>query len=155
MIDKWHEKYLEEYPDMDKYLEEFTYKFQKKIVKAWLLEGHRVDGRAEERDPSPGRRGGRAAPGPRLRPVHPRPDPGAVRLHPGHPVRLPEAGHHLGGDREALYAPLQLPRLLRGRGQARPLPRPPGDRPRRSGRAGPAACAPQRGGVPLRHPRGL
>jgi len=35
MIEHWHEKYLEE----------FTYKFQKKIVKAWLLEGHRVDGR--------------------------------------------------------------------------------------------------------------
>ncbi len=47
MIDHWHEKYLETYPDMDKYLEEFTYKFQKKIVKAWLLEGHRVDGRAK------------------------------------------------------------------------------------------------------------
>ena len=30
---------------MDQYLEEITYKFQKKIVKAWLLEGHRVDGR--------------------------------------------------------------------------------------------------------------
>ena len=37
MIEKWHEKYLEE----------ITYKFQKKIVKAWLLEGHRVDGRAK------------------------------------------------------------------------------------------------------------
>ena len=47
MIDHWHEKYLEDYPDMDQYLEEFTYKFQKKIVKAWLLEGHRVDGRAQ------------------------------------------------------------------------------------------------------------
>ena len=47
MIEKWHEKYLEQYPDMDKYLEEFTYKFQKKIVKQWLLEGHRVDGRAK------------------------------------------------------------------------------------------------------------
>ena len=47
MIDHWHEKYLEEYPDMDQYLEEFTYKFQKKIVKQWLLEGHRVDGRAK------------------------------------------------------------------------------------------------------------
>ena len=45
MIDHWHERYLEQYPDMDKYLEEFTYKFQKKIVKAWLLQGHRVDGR--------------------------------------------------------------------------------------------------------------
>ena len=47
MIDHWHEKYLEAHPDMDKYLEEFTYKLQKKIVKAWLLEGHRVDGRAK------------------------------------------------------------------------------------------------------------
>ena len=47
LIDHWHELFLEEYPDMDKYLEEITYKFQKKIVKAWLLEGHRVDGRAK------------------------------------------------------------------------------------------------------------
>ncbi len=45
MIEKWHEKYLEDHPDMDQYLEEITYKFQKKSVKAWLLEGHRVDGR--------------------------------------------------------------------------------------------------------------
>ena len=45
MIEKWHEKYLEDHPDMDQFLEEITYKFQKKIVKAWLLEGHRVDGR--------------------------------------------------------------------------------------------------------------
>ncbi len=47
LIDHWHELFLEDYPDMDKYLEEFTYKFQKKIVKAWLLQGHRVDGRAK------------------------------------------------------------------------------------------------------------
>ncbi len=47
MIEKWHEKYLDAHPDMDQYLEEITYKFQKKIVKAWLLEGHRVDGRAK------------------------------------------------------------------------------------------------------------
>ena len=45
MIEKWHDKYLEEYPNMDQYLEEITYKFQKMIVKKWLLEGHRVDGR--------------------------------------------------------------------------------------------------------------
>ncbi len=45
MIEKGHEKYLEEYPNMDQYLEEITYKFQKMIVKKWLLEGHRVDGR--------------------------------------------------------------------------------------------------------------
>ena len=47
MIEKWHERYLEDHPDMDQFLEEITYKFQKKIVKAWLLEGHRVDGRAK------------------------------------------------------------------------------------------------------------
>ena len=46
LIEHWHEMFLEEYPEMDKYLEEITYKFQKKIVKKWLLEGHRVDGRA-------------------------------------------------------------------------------------------------------------
>ena len=45
LIDHWHELFLEEYPDMDQYLDEITYKFQKKIVKAWLLQGHRVDGR--------------------------------------------------------------------------------------------------------------
>ena len=47
LIDHWHELFLEDFPEMDKYLEEITYKFQKKIVKAWLLEGHRVDGRAK------------------------------------------------------------------------------------------------------------
>ena len=45
LIEKWHDLFLEDYPEMDKYLDEITYKFQKKIVKAWLLEGHRVDGR--------------------------------------------------------------------------------------------------------------
>ena len=45
LIEKWHDLFLEEYPEMDQYLDEITYKFQKKIVKAWLLEGHRVDGR--------------------------------------------------------------------------------------------------------------
>ena len=45
LIEHWHELFLEDYPEMDKYLEEITYKFQKKIVKQWLLEGHRVDGR--------------------------------------------------------------------------------------------------------------
>ncbi|MCD8389275.1 MAG: polyribonucleotide nucleotidyltransferase [Oscillospiraceae bacterium] len=46
MIDHWHEKYLAEHPDMDQYLDEITYRLQKKIVKAWLLQGKRVDGRA-------------------------------------------------------------------------------------------------------------
>ena len=119
---------------MDQYLDEITYKFQKKIVKAWLLEGHRVDGRQKNE----------------IRPLAA--EVGVLpRVHgsglftrgqtqvlsvcdPEHPLRLPEAGHHLGGGREALYAPLQLPLLLRGRG-----PRPPGavnrreKRPRRPG----------------------
>ena len=47
LIEKWHELFLEDYPNMDQYLDEITYKFQKKIVKAWLLEGHRVDGRQQ------------------------------------------------------------------------------------------------------------
>ena len=47
LIEKWHELFLEDYPNMDQYLDEITYKFQKKIIKAWLLEGHRVDGRAK------------------------------------------------------------------------------------------------------------
>lgn len=46
LIETWHELFLEDYPDMDQYLEEITYKFQKKIVKEWLLSGHRVDGRS-------------------------------------------------------------------------------------------------------------
>jgi polyribonucleotide nucleotidyltransferase len=44
-MDEVHAEFLEKYPEMDKYLEEITYKLQKKIVKKWLLEGHRVDGR--------------------------------------------------------------------------------------------------------------
>ncbi len=47
LIEKWHDLFLADYPEMDQYLEEITYKFQKKIVKAWLLEGHRVDGRKQ------------------------------------------------------------------------------------------------------------
>ena len=143
MIDHWHEKYLVhlQVPEEDR---------------QGLAAGGPPCGRPrQERDPSPGRRGGRAAPGPRLRPVHPRPDPGPVRVHPEHPGRLSEAGYHLGGDREAVYAPLQLPALLRGRGQGSPVHQPPGVRPRRPGRAGPGAGAPLGGRVPLRHPRGL
>ncbi|MEG2222665.1 MAG: polyribonucleotide nucleotidyltransferase, partial [Oscillospiraceae bacterium] len=45
LMEQWHTLFLADYPDMDKYTDEITYKFQKKIVKAWLLEGHRVDGR--------------------------------------------------------------------------------------------------------------
>jgi len=40
------EKYLDEHPDMMTYMDEITYRMQKKIVKKWLLAGKRVDGRA-------------------------------------------------------------------------------------------------------------
>ena len=45
LVDHWFDLFGEEYPNLEQYVEEITYKFQKKIVKAWLLEGHRVDGR--------------------------------------------------------------------------------------------------------------
>lgn len=44
-IAKVQEKHLAEHPDMMNFMEEILYKMQKKIVKKWLLEGHRVDGR--------------------------------------------------------------------------------------------------------------
>ena len=47
MMSKWLEQYQETHPELEQYLEEFTYRLQKKIVKEWLLEGHRVDGRAK------------------------------------------------------------------------------------------------------------
>ena len=39
-------EYGEEYPEINAQLEEITYRIQKKVVKAWLMEGKRVDGRA-------------------------------------------------------------------------------------------------------------
>ncbi len=39
-------KYEEEHPDMMQYMDEILYKMQKKVVKNWLLQGKRVDGRA-------------------------------------------------------------------------------------------------------------
>ena len=40
------EEFEAEYPEITAQLEEITYKIQKKVVKKWLLEGKRVDGRA-------------------------------------------------------------------------------------------------------------
>ena len=45
MTEKWLADYQESHPDMEQFLETFTYKLQKQIVKEWLLAGHRVDGR--------------------------------------------------------------------------------------------------------------
>jgi polyribonucleotide nucleotidyltransferase len=46
VVTKMLEEFSGEYPEITSQLEEITYKIQKKVVKAWLLEGKRVDGRA-------------------------------------------------------------------------------------------------------------
>ncbi len=45
-INKVEEKYSEQHPDIMTYMPEIIYRMQKSIVKSWLLEGKRVDGRA-------------------------------------------------------------------------------------------------------------
>ena len=49
-VNEWitamQEKYEADHPDMMQYMDEIIYKFQKKVVKKWLLKGKRVDGRA-------------------------------------------------------------------------------------------------------------
>lgn len=45
IIDAVHEKYVPEYPEQGAMLDECLYKLQKKIVRNWLYEGKRVDGR--------------------------------------------------------------------------------------------------------------
>ncbi len=46
VVNEMIEEFGEEYPEITSQLNEITYKLQKKVVKAWLLEGKRVDGRA-------------------------------------------------------------------------------------------------------------
>jgi len=46
VIGKMIEEFGEEYPEINAQLDEITYRIQKKVVKAWLLQGKRVDGRA-------------------------------------------------------------------------------------------------------------
>lgn len=46
VMDKMIAEFGEEYPEIEEQMPEITYKIQKKVVKAWLLEGKRVDGRA-------------------------------------------------------------------------------------------------------------
>ena len=45
IIDEVHAKYDEQYPEQGAMLDECLYKLQKKIVRNWLYEGKRVDGR--------------------------------------------------------------------------------------------------------------
>ena len=46
VVERMIREFGEEYPEINSQLEEITYKIQKKVVKVWLLEGKRVDGRA-------------------------------------------------------------------------------------------------------------
>jgi len=46
IVSRMIEEFEEEYPEISAQMEEITYRIQKKVVKAWLLEGKRVDGRA-------------------------------------------------------------------------------------------------------------
>ena len=146
MIDHWHEKYLEEYPDMDQYLEEFTYKFQKKIVKAWLTGGPPCGRPRQKRDPSPGRRGGRAAPGPRLG-LFTRGQTQVLSVCTLNTLAASQKLDTIWEETEKRYiaTDYNFPPLLRGRSQAAPLHQPAGVRSRRSGRAGPAPRAAQPG----------
>ena len=153
MIDHWHELFLEEYPEMDQYLEEITYKFQKKIVKAWLLQGHRVDGRQKNE----------------IRPlaaevgVLPRVHGsasftrGRPRSCPCAPLNTLSASQKLDTiweeEENAICTTTTSPAYSVG--EAKP-PGPPtaGKGPRRPGGTGLDPVIP-RGGVPLRHPGGL
>ena len=46
IVERMIQEFGEEYPEITAQLEEITYRIQKKVVKAWLMEGKRVDGRA-------------------------------------------------------------------------------------------------------------
>ena len=83
--EKFGEKYAD---DWDVQIDVCLYKMQKKVVKKWLLEGKRVDGRTPRRNPPAGCRGRRSAARPRLGPVHPRSDAGPLRLHAQHALCL-------------------------------------------------------------------
>ena len=45
VVEKMFERFGGEYPEISAQLEEITYRIQKKVVKEWLLQGKRVDGR--------------------------------------------------------------------------------------------------------------
>ena len=105
------DEYKEEH---DANLAECVDKLQKKIVRRWLANGKRVDGRG----------GSRSAARTRFRHVHPRSDSGSDALHSGYSGRCAGARHHLRGEGEALYPSLQLPVLLRRRDPSVPRPRP-------------------------------
>ncbi len=125
-------------------IEVCLYKMQKKVVKKWLLEGKRVDGRQmDEIRPLDAEVGV-------LPRVH-----GSGLFTRGQTQVLSictlntlSAAQKLDTiypeETEALYPPLQLPVVLHRRGQSKPLHLPPRDRPWLPRREGPAACDPER-----------
>ena len=84
-------------------------------------------------DPPRHLRGRPAAAHPRLGAVHPRRDAGARHLHPRHLGEHPDHRGSRGRLQAPLPAPLQLPAVLRRRGQVPARPRPARDRPRQPG----------------------
>ena len=119
--------------------------------------GHRhAHRRAGHQDGPPDRRrGGRAAARARLRPVHPRRDPGAVRRDARH--RAGRADHRRARRRvpRALHAALQFPALFGGRGGPHGLAGPARDRPRQAGLARHPSAAAGEGEIPLHAAGGL
>ncbi len=99
--------------------------------------------------------GGAAAPHPRLGAVHPRRDPGARLGHPRHPARRPDHRGVRRRDAAEVPAALQLPALLRRRGQVLARRLAARDRPRQPRSPRPAADAAGGGQVPLHRARGL
>ena len=98
---------------------------------------------APKRDPSPGRRGGRAAP------VHgsglfTRGQTQVLSVCTLNTLPPPRSWTPSGREPRSGICTTTTSRLLRGRGPGRPLHQPPGERPRRPGRAGPGARDPTR-----------
>ena len=110
------DKIAEEHPDHDaSTLDLISYKMQKFVA------GGRP---RHQRDPAPCRRGRPAAPGARLRPVHPRPDPEPDHLHAGFDPRCPDDGRSRRYPVQAVYPPLQYAPLLHRRSPRPAQPRP-------------------------------
>ena len=107
------------------------------------------------RDPAHLDRGRHAPPDPRLGPLHARRDPGPRHRHARDLGRHPADRGPRGRERAGVPPPLQLPSVLRGRGQALRLARPARDRPRPSRLAVAEGRPAGREGLPLHHPRGL
>ena len=145
MIEHWHEKYLEEYPDMDQVSGGVHLQVPEEDRQG-LAAGGPPCGRPRRRT--------RSVPWPprwACCPVSTAPacSPAArPRCSPCATLDTLSACQKLDTiweETEKRYMHhYNFPGLLRGRGQARPQPRPPRDRPRRSGGAGPAACDPLR-----------